>query len=135
MATIDKCGEGMKKDLKRALDRFGKTEQQLGGDVKIIKDWLITQPHLPEISSNNHIINTLILNKFSVEICKQRLDMFYTIRTLLPEIYERMDFELMIEIAIVYISSHCGKRHQMERELDMSKLLTKTPIRWIHIIG
>lgn len=30
----------------------------------------------------------LITNKFSIERTKERLDMYYTIRSLIPEIYE-----------------------------------------------
>ncbi|KAJ8966984.1 hypothetical protein NQ314_003171 [Rhamnusium bicolor] len=34
------------------------------------------------------IISFLILNKFSIETTKLKLDMYYTLRTLIPEIYE-----------------------------------------------
>ncbi|KAG5883902.1 hypothetical protein JTB14_037186 [Gonioctena quinquepunctata] len=100
MSQIDNwLDQGDKTVLKKALDGFGKTEKQLDEDVRTLREWLKTQQHLPEISSDNHIINTLLINKFSIENCKQRLDMFYTIRTLLPEIYGKVDSKAMIEIA------------------------------------
>ena len=63
---------------------------------------MTTQPHLPEImgktpigttlSHNNFtetkkIANFLIRNKFSVEKTKQKIDTYYTIRTLIPDLY------------------------------------------------
>ncbi|CAH1163231.1 unnamed protein product [Phaedon cochleariae] len=73
--------------LKKALKEFDKTEEHLKDDINVIKDWLKTQPHLPEISSDNHITNVLLTNKFSIENTKQKLDMYYTIRHLVPEIF------------------------------------------------
>ncbi|CAH1163233.1 unnamed protein product [Phaedon cochleariae] len=74
--------------LKVALRMHGKTEEQLEEDIQIIRDWLKTQPHLPEIPCDNLIMNFLLLHKFSIENTKEKLDMYYTIRHLLPEVYD-----------------------------------------------
>ncbi|XP_063917133.1 uncharacterized protein LOC135132851 isoform X2 [Zophobas morio] len=48
---------------------------------------MTTQPHLPEIMETKKIANFLIRNKFSVEKTKQKIDTYYTIRTLIPDLY------------------------------------------------
>nr|CAH7724661.1 unnamed protein product [Callosobruchus chinensis] len=74
--------------LKIALKSHEKTLEQLQEDVNIIKEWLKTQKHLPETPHDHVIQNFLLLNKFSIETTKQKLDMYYTIRSLLPEVFE-----------------------------------------------
>lgn len=38
--------------LNNALQIFGKSNQDLDQDIDILKNWLASQPHLPEIPSN-----------------------------------------------------------------------------------
>ncbi|XP_056634285.1 alpha-tocopherol transfer protein-like isoform X1 [Diorhabda sublineata] len=57
-------------------------------DIEIIRNWLKTQHHLPEMPSDNMIEFFLTNCKFSIEKTKQNIDMYYTIRPLLPEIYQ-----------------------------------------------
>ncbi|KAJ8913655.1 hypothetical protein NQ315_007372 [Exocentrus adspersus] len=75
-------------DRKVVRESFGKSDKDVLVDIGIIKEWLKTQPHLPETPSDNVIEMFLVTNKFSIERTKQRLDMYYTIRTLIPEIYQ-----------------------------------------------
>ncbi|RZB89867.1 clavesin-1 [Asbolus verrucosus] len=72
----------------RALQLFGRTEEAANEDADTIKQWIKTQPHLPEAMEDPKIRNFLILNKHSVEKTKQKIDMYYTIRSLLPDMYE-----------------------------------------------
>lgn len=44
--------------------------------------------HDYNFSDDNMIEMFLVTNKFSIERTKERLDMYYTIRSLIPEIYE-----------------------------------------------
>lgn len=69
-------------------ESFGKSEKDVKADIGIIRDWFKTQPHLPETPDDGMIELFLVTNKFSIERTKQKLDMYYTIRTLIPEIYE-----------------------------------------------
>ncbi|CAH2000179.1 unnamed protein product [Acanthoscelides obtectus] len=74
--------------LKMALRSQEKTLEQLQVDVNIIKEWLKNQKHLPEMPHDHMIQNFLLLNKFSIEATKQKLDMYYTLRGVLPEVFE-----------------------------------------------
>ncbi|XP_050512835.1 uncharacterized protein LOC126888533 [Diabrotica virgifera virgifera] len=68
--------------------KWGKTEGDVMKDILIIREWLKTQKHLPEVPSNNMIEFFLTNCKFSIEKTKKNLDMYYTIQTLLPELYQ-----------------------------------------------
>ncbi|XP_057665017.1 uncharacterized protein LOC130899249 isoform X2 [Diorhabda carinulata] len=57
-------------------------------DIEIIRNWLKTQHHLPEMPSDKMIEFFLTNCKFSIEKTKQNIDMYYTIRPLIPEIYQ-----------------------------------------------
>ncbi|XP_057667927.1 uncharacterized protein LOC130900935 isoform X3 [Diorhabda carinulata] len=77
----------------------GKSKESVFRDIKIIKEWLETQKHLPEIPTKSIFISIMIksdnliefvLNncKFSIEKTKQNLDMYYTLRNLIPDMYQ-----------------------------------------------
>ncbi|KAJ3618934.1 hypothetical protein MTP99_005732 [Tenebrio molitor] len=67
---------------------FGTTVQMVNKDVEIIKEWLQTQIHLPEIMDDVKIKNFLTLSKFSIENTKQKIDMYYTIRSVIPDLFD-----------------------------------------------
>ncbi|KAJ3644875.1 hypothetical protein Zmor_022576 [Zophobas morio] len=73
---------------------FNRNDEMVQDDVNIIKTWMQTQPHLPEILDDARIKNFLNLNKFSIEKTKQKIDMYYTIRTLIPEIFQKGNLNL-----------------------------------------
>ncbi|KAJ3624285.1 hypothetical protein MTP99_017923 [Tenebrio molitor] len=66
---------------------FNKDEQSAKEDVQMVKEWLRTQHHLPEMMNDNMILNFLIMNKFSIERTKQKIDMYYTIKNVIPDVY------------------------------------------------
>uniref|UniRef100_A0A6P7GHK6 Uncharacterized protein LOC114342716 n=1 Tax=Diabrotica virgifera virgifera TaxID=50390 RepID=A0A6P7GHK6_DIAVI len=70
------------------LSHFGKTNKDLEEDVKLIKEWLKTQPHLPEIPSDHMIASFIWINKFSLEKTKQRIDLYYTNRSTMPYVFQ-----------------------------------------------
>ncbi|XP_074039784.1 alpha-tocopherol transfer protein-like isoform X2 [Leptinotarsa decemlineata] len=72
---------------KKALASNDKTEEDLENDIKIIREWIKQQPHLPEIASDKLITSFLMMNKFSIEKTKERLDMYYTMRSIFPEFF------------------------------------------------
>lgn len=82
-----------------------RTQESVETDIDTIVKWLQTQTHLPEIPSKYLTIfdqnqstvsgfvarfviaNFLKMNKCSIEKTKTHIDMYYTIRHLLPEVY------------------------------------------------
>ncbi|XP_050501111.1 retinol-binding protein pinta-like [Diabrotica virgifera virgifera] len=87
-------------DREKVLQAFEKTEKDLAEDVIVIKEWIKSQPHLPEVPSTSIIESFLVTNKFSIEKTKNKLDMYYSIRTMIPECFKNSHPNLphMIEI-------------------------------------
>ncbi|KAG5883901.1 hypothetical protein JTB14_037185 [Gonioctena quinquepunctata] len=127
MAETDNWTEGNETNLKKSLDLYGRTEKQLDEDVRTIKEWLKTQPHLPDISNDIYIINILIQTKFSIEISKQRIDILCTIRTLLPEIHERSGFNSLMEVSNVLYFFPLRKKTQEGQVINILKSLDCNP--------
>ncbi|XP_063904190.1 alpha-tocopherol transfer protein-like [Zophobas morio] len=63
-------------------------------DVRKIREWMMKQPHLPEVMADKKIENFLILNKGSVERCKEKIENYYSVRTHLTEIFENINPKL-----------------------------------------
>ena len=60
-------------------------------DLEIIKEWLTKQPHLPAFDDDQRLITFLRGCKFSLEKCKRKLDMYFTMRTAIPEFFSNRD--------------------------------------------
>ncbi|KAL2742032.1 endoglucanase E-4-like isoform X2 [Vespula maculifrons] len=60
-------------------------------DLKSIKEWLIKQPHLPNVDDDAMLMTFLRGCKFSLEKCKKKLDMYFTMRAIVPEFFNNRD--------------------------------------------
>ncbi|XP_017785118.1 PREDICTED: alpha-tocopherol transfer protein-like [Nicrophorus vespilloides] len=60
-------------------------------DLKHMKEWLAKQPHLPHTWDEHRILTFLRGCKFSLEKCKKKLDMYFTMRTACPELFTNRD--------------------------------------------
>lgn len=66
------------------LDKWKKSRST---ELTILKDWLKKQPHLPQEVSDQQLLAHLHSCHNSVEQTKAKIDSYYTIRTLAPEIF------------------------------------------------
>ncbi|XP_028140953.2 clavesin-1-like isoform X1 [Diabrotica virgifera virgifera] len=78
-------------DRNKIRKAWEKTENDVYKDIQIIKEWLQTQKHLPEIPTDNMIEFFLVNCKFSIEKTKQTLDMYYTVPNLVPDLYKNIN--------------------------------------------
>ncbi|CAB3220130.1 unnamed protein product [Arctia plantaginis] len=60
-------------------------------DLAAIKDWLKKQPHLPDEMEDSFLLNFLRGCSFSMEKCKRKMDMYFTMRTACPEFFTNRD--------------------------------------------
>ncbi|XP_066146023.1 retinol-binding protein pinta-like [Euwallacea fornicatus] len=71
----------------KVFEEFEKKKIDLDVSIALLKKWVESQRHLPEVPDTNALIYFLTVSKFSVEKAKVRIDMYYTIRGLMPEIF------------------------------------------------
>ncbi|XP_028160431.1 alpha-tocopherol transfer protein-like isoform X2 [Ostrinia furnacalis] len=60
-------------------------------DLAAIKEWLRTTPHLPDEWDNQRLMTFLRGCNFSLEKCKRKLDMYFTMRAACPEFFTNRD--------------------------------------------
>ncbi|XP_069698945.1 alpha-tocopherol transfer protein-like isoform X1 [Periplaneta americana] len=79
--------------VQKVRQEFGLNEQRVKESVEALKNWLAMQPHLPEESVSlpgslheARLERWLIRCKNSMERTKQSIDLYYTLRSLSPEI-------------------------------------------------
>ncbi|XP_034183449.1 alpha-tocopherol transfer protein-like [Osmia lignaria lignaria] len=80
--------EEMSKQIRVELNENVATRDK---DVEIIKEWLSKQPHLPAFDDDYRIMTFLRGSKFSLEKCKRKLDMYFTMRAAIPEFFTNRD--------------------------------------------
>ncbi|XP_030759631.1 uncharacterized protein LOC115885028 [Sitophilus oryzae] len=73
--------------FKQIFKEFNKTEDDLQECINIMREWAKTQLHFPEIPNDRILRFVILYNKFSIETSKQKLDMYYTMKSLMPEVY------------------------------------------------
>lgn len=76
---------------KKAKEELNEVPERMADDVKTIKEWIAKQPHLRARTDDQFIVNFLRGSKHSLERTKEKLDLFYTIRTSMPEIFTDRD--------------------------------------------
>ncbi|KAL0818430.1 hypothetical protein ABMA28_008894 [Loxostege sticticalis] len=60
-------------------------------DLAAIKEWLRKQPHLPDEWEDGPLMTFLRGSSFSLEKCKRKLDMYFTMRAACPEFFTNRD--------------------------------------------
>ncbi|CAD0196268.1 unnamed protein product [Chrysodeixis includens] len=80
---------------------------RLASDLQHIKDWIAKQPHLRARTDDQWLLAFLRGCKFSLERTKEKLDLYYTLRTTAPEFfkthYTDPFFEEMLSLGIFVI--------------------------------
>ncbi|XP_014475667.1 PREDICTED: alpha-tocopherol transfer protein-like [Dinoponera quadriceps] len=77
--------------IKEATEIAGGDEQLFQEMLDKIRHWLQQQPHLPQGISDKRLQITLLTSKLDLEKSKKRIDLLYTLRTLLPEVFADYD--------------------------------------------
>lgn len=86
--------EKAKKELNEVPDRMAE-------DVNAIREWLKKQPHLTTRTDDQFLVNFLRGSKYSLERTKDKLDLYYTCRTAMPEMFADRDPQLPRNLEII----------------------------------
>ncbi|KAB0797735.1 hypothetical protein PPYR_08728 [Photinus pyralis] len=79
---------------------LNETSSRIASDFDHIRQWMEKQPHLNFEIEDQMLLSFLRCSKFSLERTKERIDCYYTMRTLSPEIYTNRD-PLLPEIQLI----------------------------------
>jgi len=77
--------------LEQAKKKLNEDPKRRAADVQAIRDWLKKQPHIIANPSDQLLISFLRGCKFSLERTKEKLDMYYTMKTIVPEFFKNRD--------------------------------------------
>ncbi|XP_049793758.1 retinol-binding protein pinta-like [Schistocerca nitens] len=74
-----------------AKKELGEEPKRRAKDIQHIRDWMKKQPHLKARTDDQWIVTFLRGCKFSLQRTKEKLDMYYTMKTAAPEFYKNRD--------------------------------------------
>ncbi|KAF5287384.1 hypothetical protein FQA39_LY15922 [Lamprigera yunnana] len=79
-------------DLKiRAIEKSNEVPSRIKEDVEKIRQWLSKQQHLKVQIDDDRIVAFLRGCKYSLQKVKEKIDFYFTIRTLVPEFFHSRD--------------------------------------------
>ncbi|XP_055856047.1 uncharacterized protein LOC129919218 [Episyrphus balteatus] len=71
----------------KARDEINEVQTRITEDISQIRDWIKKQPHLTARIDDQFLLSFLRGCKYSLEKTKSKIDSYYTIRSLSPEIF------------------------------------------------
>lgn len=82
----------LSKELQKvALDELNEVPERLEEDIRVIRKWISQISHIKSRDDDQFIVCFLRGCKFSLEKAKQKIEQFYTARTLTPEFFANRD--------------------------------------------
>ncbi|XP_067633176.1 uncharacterized protein [Eurosta solidaginis] len=84
MAAIRPLSEELQKI---AIEQLNEVPERLPCDIAALRDFIVKQPHLRARNDDQFLVSFLRGCKYSLEKAKSKIDNFYTIRTMLPDIF------------------------------------------------
>lgn len=72
---------------KKATVELNEVPERIEADIEALKVWIKKTPHLKCRMDDQFLVTFLRGCKYSLEKTKQKIDLFYTTRTLMPEMF------------------------------------------------
>ena len=80
---------------KIAREQLFEEPEKIPEMIQILKEWIKKSPHLRSRTDDQFLVTFLRCCKYSLERTKHKIDMFYTLRTHMPELMQDRDPEKM----------------------------------------
>ncbi|XP_061393132.1 alpha-tocopherol transfer protein-like [Musca vetustissima] len=74
---------------KVAKEELNEVESRIAEDIEALRTWLEKQPHIKARTDDQFLVSFLRGCKYSLEKTKSKVDYFYTIKTMMPELFAR----------------------------------------------
>ncbi|EFA05232.2 alpha-tocopherol transfer protein-like [Tribolium castaneum] len=87
-------------------------------DLEEIKQWLREQPHLPDSWDDSRLLTFLRGCRFSLPQCKKKLEMYFTVRSTMPELFSNRNIanpglQEVLDVAdgavLPHLTPDCGR--------------------------
>jgi hypothetical protein len=75
----------------KAAVELNEVPDRIPADIKAIKNWLISTPHIKCRTDDQFLIAFLRGCKYSIETVKDKLDVYYSVRFAIPELMQCRD--------------------------------------------
>lgn len=75
----------------QAISELNEEPNRIDSDIETLRNWLAKQPHITSRTDDQFLVCFLRGCKYSLERAKEKLDIYYTIRTAIPEIFGHRD--------------------------------------------
>lgn len=82
--AINPLNEALQKIAKEQLNEV---ESRIAEDLQALRTWLEKQPHIKARTDDQFLVSFLRGCKYSLEKAKSKIDYFYTIKTMMPELF------------------------------------------------
>merc|ERR1711970_645523 len=114
---------------KKAEEELGEVPSRRAQDIQAIRDWLKKQPHINCPTDDWTILKFLRGCKFSLERTKEKMDMFYTCKTAVPEWFTDRDADnaKMRQLLELGIFLPLGKKDQNGRGIVLIRAAVHDP--------
>uniref|UniRef100_A0A8D8M9X3 Alpha-tocopherol transfer protein-like n=2 Tax=Culex pipiens TaxID=7175 RepID=A0A8D8M9X3_CULPI len=76
---------------KKARAELNEQPERIQEDIALLRQWIAKSPHLRSRIDDQFLVAFLRGCKYSLERAKEKLDMFYTVRTMSPELIRTRD--------------------------------------------
>jgi len=73
---------------KKAEDELGESSERIAQCLEAIRAWLAKSPHIKARTDDQFLLAFIRGCKFSLERVKEKLDLYYSLRNAIPEIYK-----------------------------------------------
>lgn len=76
---------------KKAIDELNENPDRIQNDLDTLREWMKKSPHVKSRENDQFLVNFLRGCKFSLERVKEKLDLYHTLKTHIPELTRNRD--------------------------------------------